>query len=439
MKYIFIVLLLLTLVPTINAQEFGKFDGLVRFYNIFSPSYVKSGRAEEYAIDGSTIGGHLRYNSPKYFGIGATTALYYSTGTGLNNKDDKNTIVAAARFFTSDYSSKAVLGELNIHYKYDNHYAVLGRLKIDSPLTNSISTYMPSMFESFLYKNSSLPLTTITIAQVDKMAYATRTPVEFGLIGETTRTAGATQAAMDNRGKFRDIEKQVLDDSDAKTDGVTILGVESSFFKNTTIRAWDIYAHDIINMFYLDAEYKNEINSLNYSLSAQYLSVESVGRNLASDWMDSKSAYLTGIKGSVKYKKSFFYIAYNHSGNSKLLNPFGGNPAYTSSIFSSNAYRANVDAFKTGFHYDISEKIKFMGSYADYGQSTTLGTFSPSKPVEAVSLARGDAIEYDILLSYNPIKQLNILGAIIYKTSEYFYADKQVQLLDLDLVITYKF
>jgi len=423
-----------------SERNWGEVEGVVRLYHIFDAAYIKTGRETDYDIDGSTTGGHIRYHTPEYANIGASTAVYYARGTGLNDKGDPDTIMGAGRFFTEDYSPKAVWGEINLHYKDKQHYGIIGRYKIDSPLTNAIYTYMPNMFQAALYENSSLDSTKITIAQIEKMAYGSRTPVEFGLIGEVTRTAGTTQNGIDTRGEFLDIEKQTLGDADAKTNGLTSLGIVNDSITNTTVRIWDFYAHDILNMFYLDAVYKQKVNSLPFSLSAQYLRNDSVGDNLAAKWMDSNNAYMMGVKATLKYKKSFFYLAYNHSGNSKILNPWGGDPAYTSSFFSRNAYRANVDAYKIGFNYDILNNLKLITSHADYGRSTTLGTFSPAKPVELpLKKAEDDARESVFLLSYAPIESLTVLGGVIYKTSEYFYAGKQVEALDVDLVITYKF
>jgi len=241
-----------------SSFDWGNIEGRIRLYHIFEPAYVKSGRTNDYNIDGSTIGGHIRYITPKFSGFGATTAVYFARGTGLNNKDDVDTIMAAGRFFTKDYSPKAVFGELNVHYKDKVHYGVIGRYHIDSPLTNSIYTYMPNMFQGALYSNDSYADTTITISQIEKMAYGTRAPVEFGLIGELTRTAGATQNGIDTRGDFLDIEKQTLADQNADTNGITTLAIENTSLDNTKLRIWDFYAHDIMNMFYMDYAYTNK-------------------------------------------------------------------------------------------------------------------------------------------------------------------------------------
>ena len=437
------ILLFLFFFSSIYAEEFsskynlGTFDGVIRGYHVFSPSYVKRGRTEDYAVNGSTIGGHLRYHTPGYNGISLTTALYASMGTGLNDKKDPNTIMATGRFFTKDYSPKAVLGELNLHYQNDIHRLVIGHFKIDSPLTNSIYTYMPNMFEAFLYENKSIESTILKAGKIEKMAYATRTPVEFGMIGEATNTAGATQSGINTRGKFRNIGSQTLADNTKNTNGIYVVAIENNYFENTVLRVWDFYADDIINMFYLDANYKHSSNL--YSLSAQYLRIDSIGDNLASSLLDTSSAYLLGLKAAIDDHKSHFYLAYNHSGNAKVLNSWGGDPAYTSSVFSRNAYRANVDAYKIGFDYKATDDFTIKNSYAYYGKSTTEGTFVPSQPAEVISMPDTNAMEYDMIFLYNITKKLHFLGLLSYKTSEYYYSNKKVEFVDVDMVLTYSF
>ena len=142
---------------------------------------------------------------------------------------------------------------------------------------------------------------------------------------------------------------------------------------------------------------------------------------------------------TLKYQKALVYLGLNHSGDARILNPWSGDPAYTSSFFSKNAYRANVDAYKLGFNYDMLDNLKLITSYANYGRSTTPGFFAPSNPKEPMALPKGDAMEGALLLSYKPIKDLHILGGFIYKTSEYFVSGEQVKILDVDLLVTYSF
>jgi len=449
MKFILIMISSILLCGVVNAQEkqveakeeskWGKLEGQIRLYHVFSPAYIKSGRTTDNTIEGSTIGGHLRYITPEFSGFGATTAVYYARGTGLNDKYHEDSIMAAGRFFTSNYSPKAVLGEANVHYKDKTHHAIAGRYKVNTPITNAIFTYMPHMYQAFQYTNSALDSTKVTLLQIEKMAYGNRSPVEFGLIGEVTRTGGVAQNGLNTRGDFIDIEEQTLGVSNTKTNGVTGLGIENTSIPDTKLRLWDFYGHDIMNMLYVDATYKPKDAS--YSLAGQYLRIDSVGDELAvkPGYMDSTSAYVVGLKATLKYNKAFFYLAYNHSGDSRLFNPWGGDPAYTSSFFSKNAYRANVDAYKLGFNYQLLDNLKLITSHAQYTKSTTPGTFAPIKPVEALSAPEHDPFESAFLFSYNPFKKLNILGGLIYKTSEHNYENEQVKILDVDLLVTYKF
>ncbi len=450
MKKITVLLLAVFLSITLSAQEkqveakeeskWGKLEGQLRLYHVFSPAYIKSGRPTDNTIEGSTIGGHLRYLSPEFSGFGATAAVYYARGTGLNDRYHADSIMAAGRFFTRNYSPKAVLGEANVHYKDKTHHAIAGRYKINTPITNAIFTYMPNMYQAFQYTNSALDSTKISLLQIEKMAYGNRSPVEFGLIGEVTRTGGVAQNGLDTRGDFIDIEEQTLGDSSAKTDGVTGLGIENTSIPDTKLRLWDFYGHNIMNMLYLDATYTPKDASLPYSLAGQYLRIDSIGDALAlkTGFMDSTSAYVVGLKATVTYNKAFLYLAYNHSGNSRLFNPWGGDPAYTSSFFSKNAYRANVDAYKLGFNYQLLDTLKLITSHAQYSKSTTEGKFAPID-AGALKLPENDAFESAFLFSYNPFKKLNILGGLIYKTSEHNYLNEQVKVLDLDLLVTYKF
>lgn len=85
------------------------------------------------------------------------------------------------------------------------------------------------------------------------------------------------------------------------------------------------------------------------------------------------------------------------------------------------------------------DNLKLITFYANYGKSTTKGSFAPARPFEAISDPRGEAMEEAILLSYVPMKGVHILGGLVYKTSEYYYQNQQVEILDVDLLVTYNF
>ena len=88
----------------------------------------------------------------------------------------------------------------------------------------------------------------------------------------------------------------------------------------------------------------------NLTLSAQYFREKEAGDDLAGP-LDFT---MCGLKAKVGNKKWSAFVAYNASGDDgKFVNPWGADPAYTSSIFSRNAYRQDVSAYKIGAHYVI--------------------------------------------------------------------------------------
>jgi len=416
--------------------EYGTLSGQVRAYHIFGGAYIKAGK--DYDVSGSTIGGHIRYTTPKFNNFGVSSSFYYATSTGLTEKDNPNTIIGAGRFLEDDLKPRGLIPEINIFYDDGEHKIVAGRQKFSSPMTKEVVTYLPTMFEALTYTNKTFSDTTLVFSQIDKMAFGSRAPVEFGLIGEATRTAGASQNGLALRGRFRPIETLTVNDKSVNTKGLTVFAIKNRSLPNTTLEFWDYYGHDILNMTYIEASYKIPVKEATYIASIQYLHQNSVGKDLANAFMDDGSSNLYGVKLSAKYGKSLAFIAYNHTGSSKIFNPWGGDPAYTSTFFSRNEYRADVDAFKVGYNYKIKKDLTLITDFANYGKSNTMGSFvaaGDKVPAKAIY----NAIETTALLVYKPIKNLTILSGVIYKNSEYAFNGKKIRLLDVDLVITYNF
>lgn len=124
-----------------------------------------------------------------------------------------------------------------------------------------------------------------------------------------------------------------------------------------------------------------------------------------------------GTKAKVGNKKYSAYIAYNKSGDDTIggafINPWGSDPAYTSSLFSRNAYRQDVSAYKIGGHYTIMKGLKVIISHADYGKSKTL------QSNKAGQFAVDNATETDIILAYKPTKEWMFKIFNARRTSEY--------------------
>jgi hypothetical protein len=104
-----------------------------------------------------------------------------------------------------------------------------------------------------------------------------------------------------------------------------------------------------------------------------------------------------------------------------MLNAWGGDVAYTSSIFSRNAYRKDVTAYKIGAKYKIRKGLTLKVAHAHYKKSD-------SKAVEKIIKAGStgskispldDATESDIILSYKASKNLSIKIFHAKRSSEY--------------------
>jgi hypothetical protein len=122
-----------------------------------------------------------------------------------------------------------------------------------------------------------------------------------------------------------------------------------------------------------------------------------------------------GAKVALGNKKWGVYIAGNSSsGDSYFFNGFGGDPAFTSTIFSRNAYRENVDAWKIGGRFSPIKGVKLVAQYADYGKSDTIGyNGNPN------SVPNTDAKELDLIAIYKPRKDVTLRMFYAKRTSEY--------------------
>ena len=188
---------------------------------------------------------------------------------------------------------------------------------------------------------------------------------------------------------------------------------------------------DIANELYAHVDAKVPLNGLKLDLGAQYLRQDDVGdgpagipgpvavrENFGSGELDYN---LYGLKAGLlgPKKKWSVHAFWNHSdGDTAFLNSFGADPAYTSSIFSRNAYRENVDAWGLRGRYMIMPGLVFMAAYFDYGKSDTVGVV-PGLTQRAVPTSNAD--ELDLVLVWKPkqVKGLAFKTFYVNRTSEY--------------------
>ncbi len=388
----------------------GKTSGQMKAMHILSDN--TNGFAPE---NGSGYLVTLKYITPEvYKGLKFGAAFYANGDTGFTKWDDSNNKPAKGMFTTSRGETKALLGQVYLEYKNKELFIKAGRQILNTPLTKIKWSLMPNFYEAAILKYKATKSLSLSITHINSMAYGSRTITDWGLIGEGTGTAGSSQMPVSNGGTFEQAKFHNLGAGAGveRTDGMTAANISYKIAKNLKVSLWDYYAYDIANMIYADVSYKMPVmKGTALTLQAQYLDQSNIGKDLKGD-LDFN---MYGAKAKIGNKKWSAYLAYNSSNNSDsnkgFVNTWGADPAYTSSLFSRNQYRDNVDAYKIGGHYVIKKGLKFMASYANYGKSETL--FKGSKA------ALNDATEIDIILAYKPMKALTLKIFNTIRVSEY--------------------
>ncbi|NOR55279.1 MAG: hypothetical protein GQ531_03655 [Sulfurovum sp.] len=378
---------------------------------------------------GSTIGLNLKYHTPTFKGFYGTVGFHYVGDTGLTNfsRDSSGAYenkIASGIFMTKDFSSKAVLDEAWIAYEIGENLFKFGRKHPPSSLNKTISnpiaifktSQVENAYESFTFKTDELPDTTIRVSQITKMMYGSRTTTDYALIGEYTNTAGVARSPADLKGDFTPVGELAFkggidaDGNTVDTAGITMLSIVNTSIPNTTVQLWNYYAYDILNFLQLQVDYTyTHSSSMEGTFKFQYIKENDVGKSLNSD-LDSS---IYGMMAMIKYEKAVLSFSYNSS-HGETFNPWGFDPAFTSSTYSRNAYRDDVNAYKVAVKYSFSKNFIFSASYANYGQSKSYGG-----NIGRTLLATRDADELDMILTYKPYKKFSIKLLNARRTSEY--------------------
>ena len=388
--------------------------------------------------DGTSYLLTLKYLTPAWnnlkFGVGM-----YSAGDLFNLTDFDTERVARGMFVTDDGSEKTQLGQAYLDYNPGKFRLFGGRMDYKSPLTTITSSTIPNFHTVYGASTTAIPKTKLGIAQITQMSFGARSMTDFGLIGEGTKSAGAAiKTSLLGQAEFHDISETTLGAGAKDTDGITVLSAEYNGIKNLKLAAWDYYVDDIANNVYLQADKVIPLKGKKIKLSGQYLNQSDTGDKLAGDLDFS----MLGVKAALGTKKWGTFVAFNKSsGDTAMLNAWGGDPGYTSSIFSRNEYREDVSAVKIGGKYNIRPNLTISGGYTDYGQSNTK---APAKvlavsPTGLVS-PRTDATELDLAVTWKPRKKMMLKLFHAKRTSEYDGSNnKDLTQAHTRLIASYKF
>ncbi len=405
---------------TVDGENKGDLDLMVKVMHVvdgkengFDPNYGTSTLLK------------MKYTSPAWnglkFGLG-----FYSVGEliGTNDPNTADGDKVAAGMFANEYDSmESVLGEAHLKFKSDNFNAFAGRMIFKSPLTTAAVSTMPTFHTAFGGNYQASDSLQFGIAQITQISLGARAVTEFGLIGEATNTAGTTvkpQIVGGNteQATFLDIDEMTAGGSE-NNNGISALSLNYKPTKATNIDVWNYYADNISNTFYVEAKQGYKLaNKSKVKLMAQFLNQKDVGDfsgNMGNGAGDI-DYNLFGVKAVYATKGWKAYAALNKSsGDTAMLNAWSGDPAYTSSMFSRNAYRENVTAFKVGGMYKFMPKWMVSASYANYSKSDTTG----KRAGVGVLTPMDDANEVNVALTWKPIKKTMLKLVHSNRTSEY--------------------
>lgn len=416
----------------------GKFGGYVRIHHI-EPAF-----SDTIAATGSVIGGKLKYQTGALYGLRFGAAFYTTHDTGLtkeNYKTKDGYSQVAQGLHGDSMESYSTLGEAYVSYRLSNTDLTYGRQEFKTPMTENAVTIIPNLFEGTVATIKEVPDFTVTAAHITKMQYGTRAATDAGLIGDGVYaiTAGAgfgfvspvvngtTGVITPGSGKeaFQDISIATMGKTaNMDTSGVTAIGID---YKKGALQAriWDYYAHEMYNTIYGDLEYKTNVGDAKVALGAQLLTQSDVGNfststgatalkglktvktplgaNLYSTKISADGqidAMVWGAQAKASIGSWGFNAAYTDSNDGHVINAWGGDPLYTSTIFTRNNYRADTSTYKIGGEYDFSDLgvkgLKFSINHAEYESDVQTWTNATTKG----SVQNEQTSETDYMLHY---------------------------------------
>ena len=418
----------------LGGTDYGTLVGTIRAQTILS---AKNNGYDPNSGNAYTV--MAKYLSPTWNGFRFTTAAYLNGdifGTTDFDPTPHEGRTGLGMFIAHDGIQKGQLTIVNLTYGNERIYGFAGRAPVDTPLTHNTYNLVPNSYTALRIGAKPVEGLDFSLGQITQMSFGSRAMTDFGLIGEGTGTAGATQLPNQEgigQARFLNLGQIALGPDASDITGMTVASLSYAGLPHTKLSLWDYYVQDIANNIYFDVDAKIPLNGLKVDLGAQYLHQDDVGNGtrgiggansaaIKANFGSGRLDYdLFGLKAGLigPKKKWTAHAMWNSSGgDTAFFNAFGGDPAYTSSIFSRNAYRKNVDAWGLRGSYEIIPGLRFMAAYFDYGKSQTIGAVPYVSPL---AVPTSNANELDLVLNWKPkqVKGLTIRTFYVNRTSEY--------------------
>lgn len=315
--------------------EEGTVKGNIKYYYIETQKDIPN--AASTSAHANAIGGQLSYTTAKWNGFQTGASFMTTNGFALPNVVDTSIIGRdnGVRTGNADVAkdSFAVLGEAFVKYNYKDFTALYGRQVIKTPLIHAkVVRLLPSAVQG-----------TFLDYKLDK-----------GSVGASYLTH-FKQRTSD---QFINIVKHALGDNtravtgDDKGEVIVLDGVYKG--KISSVRVYNYYAQDFMNSFYIDANFKNKLDT-GWTVHAgyQYINQKSIGNaddnlnkvgSLTGSQRISSNAF--GFKFAAGYDESkldfaFTKVLADSDRHDSLVLPWDGTPLYSNMITSNDLFQSN--------------------------------------------------------------------------------------------------
>jgi hypothetical protein len=383
----------------------AKTSGNVKYY------YIQTDKDQSYnslksdsSAYSNSIGGQLTFKTASLYGFRAGATFLTTNPFLLDGAVDTSIIGKdnGARGGNPD-EGFSVLGEGYIAYKYEDLDFLYGRQVIKTPLIHAKEVRMlPSAVEGGFFNYKIDEKSGFTFAYLDKFKQRTSSSFinmqQHALGSKTEEIIGST------------------------TGGVVMAGVD---FKRESysITAYDYYAQDFLNSFYIDAAYKVNISDVKLTLSTQYINQKSVGNadtNLENDLSlagGSISVNAIGIKAVAIVKSAKLTLVYSNvlrdeTKHDSLVLPWDGTPLFTNMITSNDLFQSiygnalNSDSIYIGGSQGI--KLAYNQKFDPLGLDGFSTTFTYLNTSNSRAGFDNRQQDYNVVLGYKADKAFSV-------------------------------
>ncbi len=270
-----------------NAMQNGKASGQVRYYYM----YEDEGRDYQDYF-GSAIGGHLKYETGTISGFNIGVAFYISHFLSTNYSptsvepaaNNKNSRYVAGLMDASDPSVTSItgIGELYLNYKYSKTNIRVGRMKLKTPFMNPEDGRMiPTLEQGAWIKSTDLNGFVLQVGYVN--AFWNRSTSQWKTTEESLGYGYAqAKAPNKNASAYK---------GHTSSNGVYVASLAYTGVKGLKLQAWDYYLQNIMNVGYLQADYKRKIGNYKFIVAGQYINEAEVGDGGNSDATHPEYSY----------------------------------------------------------------------------------------------------------------------------------------------------